>query len=163
MLEKLNNQSTPVKLIIALVVGAVIVAAAIYTPLEGIAIGSIWDKTKADKATLATKEAENFEKRVKVIDQLHNDQTGPVTLLNTVGNTVNVTDAVWLSNMTDSGNNINIEGQALSTTAVANLMTNLKRTGYFKNVEIKDATQDAGIKDMTQFNFSLICEKQPKS
>lgn len=109
------------------------------------------------------KEAENFEKRVKVIDQLHNDQTGPVTLLNTVGNTVNVTDAIWLSNVTDSGNAINIEGQALSTTAVANLMTNLKRTGYFKSVEIKDATQDAGVKDMTQFNFNLTCEKQPKS
>ena len=109
------------------------------------------------------KEAENFEKRVKFIDQLHNDQTGPVNLLNTVGNTVNVTDAIWLSNVTDSGNNINIEGQALSTTAVANLMTNLKRTGYFKNVEIKDATQDAGVKDMTQFNFNLVCEKQPKS
>jgi hypothetical protein len=42
-------------------------------------------------------------------------------------------------------------------------MTNLKRTGYFKTVEIKDATQDAGVKDMTQFNFNLVCEKQPKS
>jgi type IV pilus assembly protein PilO len=63
MLDKLNNQSTPVKLVIALVVGAVIVAAAIYTPLEGIAIGSIWDKTKADKATLAAKEAENNQLR----------------------------------------------------------------------------------------------------
>lgn len=109
------------------------------------------------------KEADAFEKRVKVIDQLHNDQTGPVTLLNTVGNTVNGTDAVWLSNVTDGGNQISIEGTALSTTAVANLMTNLKRTGYFKTVEIKDATQDASVKDMTQFNFSLVCDKQPKS
>jgi Tfp pilus assembly protein PilN len=130
------------------------------------------EKANAEGARLAQvktkyeqrkKEAENFEKRVKVIDQLHNDQQGPVILLNTVGNTVNVTDAVWLSNVTDSGNNINIEGQALSTIAVANLMTNLKRTGYFKTVEIKDATQDAGVKDMTQFNFNLVCEKQPKS
>jgi Tfp pilus assembly protein PilN len=109
------------------------------------------------------KEADAFEKRVKVIDQLHNDQTGPVNLLNTVGNTVNGTDAVWLSSLDDAGNNINISGTALSTTAVANLMTNLKRTGYFKNVEIKDATQDAASKDITQFNFNLVCEKQPKS
>jgi Tfp pilus assembly protein PilN len=125
---------------------------------EGTRLAAV--KTKYEQRK---KEAENFEKRVKVIDQLHNDQTGPVTLLNTVGNTVNVTDAIWLSNVTDSGNSINIEGQALSTTAVANLMTNLKRTGYFKSVEIKDATQDVGVKDMTQFNFNLTCEKQPKS
>jgi Tfp pilus assembly protein PilN len=109
------------------------------------------------------KEADAFEKRVKVIDQLHNEQQGPVNLLNTVGNTVNSTDAVWLSEMTDAGNSINVSGMALSTTAVANLMTNLKRTGYFKNVEIKDATQDATAKDLTQFNFNLVCEKQPKS
>jgi type IV pilus assembly protein PilN len=109
------------------------------------------------------KEADAFEKRVKVIDQLHNDQTGPVNLLNTVGNTVNNTDAVWLSEVTEAGNNINVSGTALTTTAVANLMTNLKRTGYFRNVEIKDATQDANAKDITQFNFNLICEKQPKS
>jgi type IV pilus assembly protein PilN len=109
------------------------------------------------------KEADAFEKRVKVIDQLHNDQTGPVNLLNTVGNTVNNTDAVWLSEVTEAGNNINVSGTALTTTAVANLMTNLKRTGYFKNIEIKDATQDANAKDITQFNFNLVCEKQPKS
>jgi Tfp pilus assembly protein PilN len=109
------------------------------------------------------KEADAFEKRVKVIDQLHNEQSGPVNLLNTVGTTVNATDAVWLSEVTEGGNAINISGTALSTTAVANLMTNLKRTGYFKNVEIKDAVQDAGAKDLTQFNFNLVCEKQPKS
>src|SRR3954471_24059054 len=97
------------------------------------------------------KEADAFEKRVKVIDQLHNEQQGPVNLLNTVGNTVNSTDAVWLSEMTDAGNSINVSGIALSTTAVANLMTNLKRTGYFKTVEIKDATQDAQAKDLAQF------------
>src|SRR4029079_1981134 len=40
-------------------------------PLEGIAIGSIWDKTKADKATLAAKEAENNQLRqyeAKIVD-----------------------------------------------------------------------------------------------
>jgi type IV pilus assembly protein PilO len=63
MLDKLNNLSTPVKLIVALVVGAIIVAAAIYTPLEGIAIGSLWEKTKADRATLVAKEAENNQLR----------------------------------------------------------------------------------------------------
>lgn len=139
---------------------------------EGQKIATQLDAANKEKARLAAvktkyeqrkKEADAFEKRVKVIDQLHNEQSGPVNLLNTVGTTVNATDAVWLSEVTEGGNAINISGTALSTTAVANLMTNLKRTGYFKNVEIKDATQDAGAKDLTQFNFNLVCEKQPKS
>jgi type IV pilus assembly protein PilO len=71
MLDKLNNLSTPVKLIVAVMVAAIIVAAAIYTPLEGLSVGSIWDKTKADKATLAAKEAENNQLRqyeTKMVD-----------------------------------------------------------------------------------------------
>ena len=109
------------------------------------------------------KEAEASEKRVKVIDQLRADQSGPVNLLNTIGNTVNNTDAVWLLNMSESGTSIGIDGMALSTQAVANLMTNLKRSGYFKTVEIKETTQDPSFKDAQAFTFSLNCEKQPKS
>lgn len=108
------------------------------------------------------KEAEIFEKRVKVIDQLRADQAGPVNLLNTVGETINNTDAVWLSDLNEQGNNININGTALSTAAVANLMTNLKRSGYFKSVEIKDTAQDVN-KDMQSFSFTLVCEKLPKT
>jgi hypothetical protein len=53
---------------------------------------------------------------------------------------------------------------ALSTQAVANLITNLKRSGYFKNVEIKEAIQDPSFKEAQAFTFSLNCEKQqPKS
>ncbi len=109
------------------------------------------------------KEAESFERRVKVIDELRAQQSGPVNLLTTVGEMVNNTDAVWLNDMNESGNNLNINGVALTTNAVANLMTNLKRSGYFKTVEIRVAAQDSAVKDMTNFNFTLICEKMPKT
>jgi Tfp pilus assembly protein PilN len=168
-----EGPSGVVFLVIGLVLG-VLVAGGMYYLAEQDAtkIAADLEKANQEKTRLSAvkteyeqrkKEAEAFEKRVKVIDQLHNDQTGPVNLLNTVGNTINGTDAVWLSALDDAGKNINISGTALSTTAVANLMTNLKRTGYFKTVEIKDATQDAASKDITQFNFNLVCEKQPKS
>jgi type IV pilus assembly protein PilN len=105
------------------------------------------------------REAENYKRRVDVIDQLRNKQNGPVDLLNTVGSTVNNTEAVWLNWVKDQGGSIDVEGLALSQDAVANLITNLQKTGYFKNVEIKETYQDASAKDVQAFLFTLTCQK----
>lgn len=115
--------------------------------------------TKA-RYTERQKQFDLYDHRVKVIHQLQASQTGPLDLMNTIANTVNSTDAVWLASMNDDGNNINLTGTALSATAVANLLTNLKKTNYFKNVEIKDTYQDESYKDMQAFQFNIVCEKQ---
>jgi Tfp pilus assembly protein PilN len=105
------------------------------------------------------RQAENYKRRVDVIDQLRKAQTGPTELLNMIGDTVNNTEAVWLNSMKDQGNNsIAIEGMALSTDAVASLITNLQKSGHFRNVEIKETFQDANIKEMQAFQFTLTCE-----
>ena len=105
------------------------------------------------------REAENYKRRVDVIDQLRAAQAGPVNLLNTVGQTVNNTEAVWLNSMKDSGTSVDIDGMALSTDAVASLISNLQKTGYFTNIEIKETYQDDTFKEMQAFNFTLTCEK----
>lgn len=105
------------------------------------------------------RQAEAYKRRVDVIDQLRANQSGPVQLLNTIGDTVNGTEAVWLSTMKDSGTSIDIEGMALSTDAVAELIRNLQKTGYFRNIEIKETFQDETFKDMQAFQFTLTCEK----
>lgn len=107
------------------------------------------------------KEADSYKRRVDVIDQLRAAQASasPVNLLNTIGDTVNGTEAVWLSTMKDQGQEIAIEGMALSTDAVANLIANLQKTGYFKNIEIKETYQDEQVKDMQAFQFTLTCQK----
>jgi len=96
---------------------------------------------------------------VDVIDQLRSNQTGPVNLLAMVGETVNNTEAVWLNSLLDEGNNVAINGMALSSDAVANLISNLQKTGYFRNIEIKETSQDESVKDMQAFQFTLTCEK----
>jgi type IV pilus assembly protein PilN len=105
------------------------------------------------------KEKNDYKRRVDVIDQLRSAQSGPVTLLATISNTVNSTDAVWLSTMSEEGPNVNIKGVALSVQSIADLMRNLKNTGYFKNVEIKESFQDESVKDMQAYNFTLVCER----
>jgi|SRR5580658_15349 Tfp pilus assembly protein PilN len=104
-------------------------------------------------------QANAYKRRVDVIDGLRAGQAGPVTLLAMLGETVNNTEAVWLRKMDDSGPSVNLEGTALSTDAVANLIANLQKTGFFRSVEIKETFQDETIKDMQAFQFTLTCEK----
>jgi type IV pilus assembly protein PilN len=105
------------------------------------------------------RQAQNYKRRVDVIDQLRANQAGPANLLNSVGDTVNGTEAVWLSSMKDLGATVDIEGMALSEDAVANLISNLQKSGQFKTVEIKETFQDDTVKEMQAFIFSLTCEK----
>jgi Tfp pilus assembly protein PilN len=104
-------------------------------------------------------QANAYKRRVDVIDGLRNGQTTPVNLLAMLGETVNNTEAVWLSKMDDTGPSVNLEGTALSTDAVANLIANLQKTGFFRAVEIKETYQDETIKDMQAFQFTLTCER----
>jgi len=105
------------------------------------------------------RQADNYKRRVDVIDSLRAGQAGPVNLLAMLGETVNGTEAVWLRKMDDTGASLSLEGTALSTDAVANLIANLQKTGFFKAVEIKETFQDETIKDMQAFQFALTCEK----
>jgi len=105
------------------------------------------------------RQADAYKRRVDVIDKLRSNQTGPVNLLAMLGQTVNDTEAVWLRKMDDTGPTVTLDGTALSTDAVASLIGNLQKTGFFKTVEIKETFQDDQIKDMQAFQFTLTCEK----
>jgi type IV pilus assembly protein PilN len=106
------------------------------------------------------KQMQQYKRRVDVIDELRSEQFGPVKLMTTLGGTVDNTEAVWLSVVRDQGSSIDIEGRALSETAVANLITNLQKTGYFKSVEMKESYQDEQVKNMQAFIFTITCQKQ---
>ena len=110
------------------------------------------------------KKRDLFERRRSAIDQLKDAQQGPVDMLNLVADTVNKTDAVWLEAMTNDGKSVDFTGIALNPDAVADLMANLRRTGAFKTVEIRETAQDPASKEITTFKFELICEigKIPK-
>jgi Tfp pilus assembly protein PilN len=104
------------------------------------------------------RQSDIYTRRVKVIDDLKDAQKGPGDMLNLVADTINKTDAVWLETMTSDGKNLNFTGLALSADAVADLMANLRKTGQFKSVEIKETSQDNQIKEVQAFKFELVCE-----
>jgi Tfp pilus assembly protein PilN len=124
--------------------------------LENQRLADVKAKYEASK-----KRADMYERRVRVIDELKAAQSGPVNLLNLVADTVNSTDAVWLETMTNDGKTLNFTGMALSPNSVADLMANLRKTGAFKTVEIKETLQDSTMKEVQAFKFELICEMAP--
>ena len=154
-------------LVVVLGLGVAVAASYMWVTREHDRLDKSLQKATAENMRLADvkakyeaskRKADMFERRVKVIDELKESQKGPVNLLNLVADTVNKTDAVWLDSMTSDGKSLNFVGMALSADAVADLMTNLRKTGAFKTVEIKETSQDATVKELQAFKFELTCE-----
>src|ERR1700690_4385574 len=119
---------------------------------------------RAEKATLQTIKADvdRFEsqkavlqQRINVIETLQKNRSGGQELLQMVANTVVRVDSLWLTNLERKGENLDIKGQAGSINAVANFITQLKRSGYFNNVEIKTAEETDLVKSAQTFGFQM--------
>ncbi len=120
---------------------------------------SITAMTKVKQAYLERqKDYDAVKRRFDIIDQLRASQASPVPLLASVSDTVNKTEGVWLLTMRDDGASVALDGVALGPNAVANLMTNLRTSGYFKDIQLHETAQEDTEKLQT-FSFSLVCEK----
>lgn len=113
-------------------------------------------------------EYDSFQKRVQllrrrqeIIEGLKRNQTGPVVLLSTLANTVLASDQLWLTNFEHEAGKMNIEGVADTVNTVADFISNLKRSGQFKSVEIKESYQDDKYKDLPTFVFTITAEIAP--
>jgi Tfp pilus assembly protein PilN len=124
-------------------------------------------KQMGEKARLEQlkQQVDNFEKqkvvlqqRISVIEELQRNRTGGQELLAALANTVGRTDTLWLTSVERKGNSLTINGSAGSINAVANYITQLKRSGYFQQVEIKESHQDESVKAVEIFIFSLTAD-----
>src|SRR3990167_5036209 len=121
------------------------------------------EQKESEKRTMAQleKEIKEYEEeqrrlqgRLDVIENLKRNQAGPVRLLEAVGNTVSLTETLWLTSMEEQADTIQFKGLAGSVEAVANFITNLNRSGYFQNVEIKESVQKEK-EGVANFEFPL--------
>jgi Tfp pilus assembly protein PilN len=124
-------------------------------------------KQMGEKARLEQmkQQVDNFEKqkavlqqRIGVIEGLQRNRTGGQELLEAIANTVSRTDTLWLTSVERKGDALTINGSAGSLNAVANYITQLKRSGYFQTVEIKESHQDGSNKAVQIFVFSLTAQ-----
>lgn len=119
---------------------------------------------RAEKASLEQikAEVEQFERqkavlqqRIDVIETLQKNRTGGQELLQMVANTVVRVDSLWLVSLERTQDSLNFQGEAGSINAVANFITQLKRSGYFDKVEITEAKEDDITKGTQTFGFKM--------
>ena len=108
------------------------------------------DAFEAQKAVL--------QQRINVIEDLQRNRTGGQELLNALANTVTRTDTLWLTSLERNGNGLTLQGTAGSLNAVANFITQMKNSGYFDQIEIKESQQDNKDPLVQTFNFSLTAQ-----
>ncbi|MCI0626555.1 MAG: PilN domain-containing protein [Acidobacteria bacterium] len=99
-----------------------------------------------------------LQQRISVIEELQRNRTGGQELLEMVANTVVRTEQLWLTSLARKGKGLEIEGSAGSINAVANFITQLKRSGYFQKVEIKESKQDEKNTAIQTFQFILTAD-----
>lgn len=76
-----------------------------------------------------------LSEKLALIERLRAAQRGPVTLLSTVSRSL--TDGLWLLEITQRGSTVQLEGRAISLTAVTDFVEQLQTSGVFdKPVEI---------------------------
>jgi Tfp pilus assembly protein PilN len=157
-----------VLLAIALVVsGGALYGHYLLLDRENTKVAAHIQKQMGEKARLEQlkTQVDNFEKqkavlqqRIGVIEGLQRNRTGGQELLEAIANTVSRTDTLWLTTVERRGDALTINGSAGSINAVANYITQLKRSGYFQSVEILESHQDDSNKAVEIFNFSLTAQ-----
>lgn len=108
------------------------------------------DRFKAQKAAL--------QQRIDVIQTLQKNRTGAQDLLENVANTVGRVDSLWLTSVERKGDSLDISGEAASISSVANFITQLKRSGYFDQVEIKTAKEDDLEPSVQTYGFTMTAQ-----
>ena len=107
------------------------------------------------------KEVENFEQNKKVLEeknriiaQLKKNQSGPVHLLDELSK--NLPDRVWLVSMNEQGGKLDLEGRAITNADIVDFINNLKRSPFFKDVQIVESRQaNDNEKKISIYNFKL--------
>ncbi|HZT78052.1 MAG TPA: PilN domain-containing protein [Vicinamibacterales bacterium] len=83
-----------------------------------------------------------LQQRVSLIEQLRKSQTGPVHMLDQVSRAM--PQMLWLTEMKQTGNDVQIDGKCTSPTAVSEFVSNLEASGYFhRSIEILSTQLDS--------------------
>ena len=123
-------------------------------------------KQQAEQARLVAIKKENakyeqerrlLEQRINTIQVLQASRVGPTEFMNALGNVVNkTTNDLYLFSVAPQGDRVVIHGLAASPNSVAALLSSLKTSGYFDDVQLRQLYED-DVQDLVSYKFNMDC------
>jgi len=109
-----------------------------------------------------TGEVDDFKKKkrellekLNVIESLSKNKTGPVVILDSFSEMV--PEKMWFEAINQNGAQLDIEGVALDNETIAGFFSLLKRSAFFKKVELVQ-TQQKDVDGLKLTSFRLTCD-----
>jgi type IV pilus assembly protein PilN len=100
-------------------------------------------------------EAEDLDRRLRVIYTLQRAQMGPVRVLDELSKSI--PGQLWLTSLKEKEGKMEIKGIAIDNPTIANFMTRLEKSGVIRNVELV-VSQQLERKDIVLKEFTLTCQ-----
>jgi len=106
------------------------------------------------------KKLEKLEAKSNIIVMLEADRGGPVRIMDALTSLV-VAEKMWLTSLTETGKKMDLAGVAMDNKTIADFMTRLEKSPYFKVVDLISSKQIKLEKDKKFKQFTITCRLSP--
>jgi Tfp pilus assembly protein PilN len=104
---------------------------------------------------------ESLQKRIDLINQLKQNQKGPVRILDRISQ--DLPDLVWLDKMTENAGQIAVNGRGLNPNAIANFVENIKGDPIFEEPQVANVTEVSKVPLVYTFDMTFHFTYAPKT
>jgi type IV pilus assembly protein PilN len=102
-------------------------------------------------------ELDKLEAKMDIIAMLELNRAGPVRIMDALTSLV-VAEKMWLTSLTEEGGQMSLAGVAMDNKTIADFMTRIEKSPYFKVVDLISSKQVQLKKDKVKFKeFTIIC------
>jgi len=103
-----------------------------------------------------TAEKKDLEDKLKVLETLKKKRVGPVKVLDALAQVIPA--HVWLTNLTEKGGAVQLQGLGMTNDDVADFMRELKRSQYFSDIVLKKVNTEGATGPVNQVvKFEITC------
>lgn len=107
------------------------------------------------------KQKDNLQKRIDLINQLKQNQKGPVRIMDQISR--DLPDLVWLDTMNMIGSHVTLNGRGLNPNAIALFVQNIKNDPFFEEPSVGTVTQASVVPLVYTFDMDFGFTYTPKN
>jgi Tfp pilus assembly protein PilN len=106
------------------------------------------------------KQKDSLQKRIDLINQLKQNQKGPVRLMDRISQ--DLPDLVWLDKMSVTGGVVSLDGRGLNPNAIANFVENIKNDSMFEEPDLSNVTEVSAVPPVYSYTMNFHFSYGPK-